>query len=179
MLRLGVGFWSFSLTNTGNISRDKKTFMIPEMYYERIKNSSIYIKHKKSLTDQGFSFTINFSGENWAFLKDRESPVENLESLQYRRKDCPSCGKEAEDDAIYCKYCGTVINKNNLTRYISDDIQRTVFERDNGQCVKCGRKDKLEFDHVIPLSRGGSNTLNNLQILCAECNRRKHNKIGG
>ncbi|MGG5505071.1 HNH endonuclease [Myroides odoratimimus] len=45
-------------------------------------------------------------------------------------------------------------------------------------CVKCGSKNRLEFDHIIPYSEGGSNTYRNIQLLCENCNRVKSNKIG-
>lgn len=41
------------------------------------------------------------------------------------------------------------------------------------QCVNCGAVEKLVLDHVIPIARGGLSTLDNLQLLCAECNRIK------
>ena len=37
---------------------------------------------------------------------------------------------------------------------------------------------KLEFDHLIPFSKGGSNTYRNIQLLCEPCNRSKSAKIG-
>ena len=61
---------------------------------------------------------------------------------------------------------------------IPQDIQNRVWNRDGGKCVKCGCREKLEFDHIIPFSRGGSNTYRNLQLLCEKCNRQKNNKIG-
>ena len=39
--------------------------------------------------------------------------------------------------------------------------------------MKCGSGENLEIDHVVPLARGGSNRLENLQLLCRDCNRRK------
>jgi hypothetical protein len=57
-------------------------------------------------------------------------------------------------------------------------VQREVWVRDAGQCVQCGSKRALEFDHLIPLSEGGSDTVRNLQLLCQACNRRKHKRIG-
>lgn len=51
-----------------------------------------------------------------------------------------------------------------------------VLKRDQFTCVLCGRSGigvKLEVDHKIPVSKGGSNTLDNLQTLCYECNRGK------
>ncbi|MBS4073088.1 MAG: HNH endonuclease [Algoriphagus sp.] len=36
----------------------------------------------------------------------------------------------------------------------------------------------MEFDHVIPFSKGGSNTCRNVQLLCESCNRLKSDKIG-
>lgn len=61
---------------------------------------------------------------------------------------------------------------------IPQDVQDRVWNRDEGKCTKCGSKNKLEFDHIIPFSKGGANTYRNLQLLCEDCNRKKSNKIG-
>ena len=58
-------------------------------------------------------------------------------------------------------------------------IKLGVWQRDQGQCTACGSNRDLEFDHIIPLAIGGSNTERNLQLLCAECNRRKGATLGG
>jgi len=60
---------------------------------------------------------------------------------------------------------------------IPDDVKLLIWERDRGQCVKCGSNEKLEFDHIIPLSMGGSNTARNLQLLCERCNREKGGRL--
>jgi hypothetical protein len=56
---------------------------------------------------------------------------------------------------------------------IPDDVKLFVWRRDSGRCVKCGSTVKLEFDHIIPITMGGSNTARNLQLLCEACNRAK------
>ncbi|WP_370531392.1 HNH endonuclease [Nakamurella sp. PAMC28650] len=56
-------------------------------------------------------------------------------------------------------------------------MKQAVWARDRGACAHCGAGTALEFDHVIPLSRGGATTVNNLQILCQPCNSRKSNHI--
>lgn len=61
---------------------------------------------------------------------------------------------------------------------ISQDVQDKVWIRDGGKCVVCGSCENLEFDHIIPFSKGGSNSYRNLQLLCEKCNRSKSNKIG-
>ena len=57
--------------------------------------------------------------------------------------------------------------------YIPAYIRKLVFIRDNYCCVKCGSKKNLEIHHIIPHARGGSNRLENLQLLCRDCNRMK------
>src|SRR5918999_546858 len=52
-------------------------------------------------------------------------------------------------------------------------VRLAVFERDGGRCVECGSRFEIQYDHVIPLALGGATTLENLQILCAPCNRAK------
>lgn len=56
-------------------------------------------------------------------------------------------------------------------------VKREVWRRDYGKCVECGSQVRLEYDHIIPFSRGGSNTARNIQLLCEKCNRKKHDKI--
>jgi len=60
---------------------------------------------------------------------------------------------------------------------IPDDVKMFVWKRDQGKCVKCGSQTNLEFDHIIPVSKGGSNTARNIQLLCESCNRKKSDKI--
>ena len=61
-------------------------------------------------------------------------------------------------------------------KYVSDEIKEAVYERDNGSCKNCGAKEELQYDHIIPFSRGGNDTIDNLQILCRSCNLTKSNK---
>ncbi|SLJ67954.1 Probable HNH endonuclease precursor [Mycobacteroides abscessus subsp. abscessus] len=63
------------------------------------------------------------------------------------------------------------------SRSISQEIKAEVWQRDGGRCVECGSGHYLEFDHIIPLSRGGATSAANLQILCRACNRRKGARI--
>jgi hypothetical protein len=71
------------------------------------------------------------------------------------------------------------LNESDLKREpIPQDVLDKVWNRDGGKCVKCGSQEKIEFDHIIPFSKGGSNTYRNLQILCEKCNRGKSNNIG-
>jgi len=64
------------------------------------------------------------------------------------------------------------------SRRIPTKVQDQVWRRDEGRCVQCGSNENLEFDHIIPFSRGGSNTKRNVQLLCETCNRKKSGNIG-
>ena len=61
-----------------------------------------------------------------------------------------------------------------ITREIAD----AVFARDGGKCVYCGSSENLQFDHIIPFSKGGATNVENLQLLCQKCNLEKSDKIG-
>jgi 5-methylcytosine-specific restriction endonuclease McrA len=64
------------------------------------------------------------------------------------------------------------------SRRISQEVKDKVWNRDGGKCVECGSNENLEFDHIIPFSKGGANTYRNIQLLCESCNRSKSDNIG-
>ena len=49
-----------------------------------------------------------------------------------------------------------------------------VYEAYDGKCKNCGRMDTLTISHILPLSRGGTNDLYNLQVLCKRCKSKEH-----
>lgn len=51
--------------------------------------------------------------------------------------------------------------------------RRAVFARDRWECQYCGRNGSLTMDHVVPRSKGGATTWENVVTCCAGCNRRK------
>jgi 5-methylcytosine-specific restriction endonuclease McrA len=51
--------------------------------------------------------------------------------------------------------------------------RRAVFARDNWTCQYCGSRSQLTVDHVVPRSKGGGSTWENIVASCAPCNRRK------
>ena len=60
---------------------------------------------------------------------------------------------------------------------IPTEVRREVWRRDGGVCVKCGSRVNLEYDHIVPVSKGGSNTARNIELLCEACNRSKSASI--
>ena len=63
-------------------------------------------------------------------------------------------------------------------RLIPAVVKLAVWKRDLGQCVLCGSKENLHFDHILPYSKGGTSTTEkNIQLLCMKHNLQKHANI--
>lgn len=65
-------------------------------------------------------------------------------------------------------------------RYIPRDIMLKVVRRDGQICQICHKNvpdNELEFDHLIPHSKGGSVSVDNLRVLCRDCNSTKRNSL--
>jgi 5-methylcytosine-specific restriction endonuclease McrA len=82
-------------------------------------------------------------------------------------------------------------NENHRLRAVLDNIKKhkkrvpsinrhAVFVRDKYKCVECGTTPNytpLTIDHIIPRSKGGSNDVDNLQVLCILCNQSKADSV--
>jgi 5-methylcytosine-specific restriction endonuclease McrA len=54
---------------------------------------------------------------------------------------------------------------------------RALCEQFNHRCALCGERAKLTVDHIVPVSRGGSSRIENIQPLCLSCNSKKGAKL--
>ncbi|MDQ2746824.1 MAG: HNH endonuclease [Acidobacteriota bacterium] len=70
-----------------------------------------------------------------------------------------------------------VMPQNGSSRHIPQDVKLAVWQRDGGKCVHCSATSYLEYDHIIPFSRGGASTIGNVQLLCRRCNLGKSDRI--
>jgi hypothetical protein len=60
---------------------------------------------------------------------------------------------------------------------IPEDVKIAVWRRDEGRCVDCEKRERLEYHHIIPRDKGGSSTVRNVELLCETCNRKRSNRI--
>ena len=63
-----------------------------------------------------------------------------------------------------------------VTFGVPDEQRYRILERDEHKCRNCGSTERLQIDHVIPRSKGGDGTDDNLQVLCLRCNTGKNNR---
>ncbi len=69
------------------------------------------------------------------------------------------------------------LQRESAENFTQADIDRRLFQQ-NGKCAVCKKKitEQYHIDHIIPLSRGGSNAAKNIQLLCPGCNLKKGHK---
>ena len=63
------------------------------------------------------------------------------------------------------------------SRFIPREVRQRVWQRYGGRCADCGANQYLEFDHIVPVAKGGSNSDENVQLLCRNCNLKKSDRI--
>ncbi len=62
------------------------------------------------------------------------------------------------------------------SRYVAQDVREALLAEAGYRCVWCESTERLEIDHKIPISRGGTGDRDNLQVLCRSCNRKKRQR---
>jgi hypothetical protein len=124
--------------------------------------------------------------QTWACLI---CTVESTAAYEYKlRGGVPVCDRCAETIANHYNFArsGAYLTWPNphlaavgyRKRDIPEGLRWAVFERDGFACKGCGSRRKLRADHLIPESKGGPTTLENLQTLCNRCNSKKGARHG-
>jgi HNH endonuclease len=115
-----------------------------------------YFAYRKGLL---WESAINLKQEQWKPLIDAE-----IEQRGITVAPLPHGSKDEETEQP--------------DRLVSVAVRREVWRRDQGRCAACGAQERLEFDHIVPVAMGGSNTARNIQLLCERCNRVKGPTLG-
>ena len=72
---------------------------------------------------------------------------------------------------------GTNSTKGVSCSNLSGKVRWRVFKRDGYRCVLCGVDSDLTIDHIHPQSKGGTNSMLNLQTMCRSCNSSKGARV--
>lgn len=106
--------------------------------------------------------------------QNREWHANNPEKAAAKIKKWRS--KNQESCRTYSRNRKALI-KNAAGKHTKDDVL-AIYEKQNKKCPVCNAclLSGYHVDHIVPLSKGGSNDAKNLQLLCAPCNQSKSNK---
>lgn len=156
------------------------------------KARDVLIKSNLELEEylSGLTYTFKsklevFYDEHIDAIKQRRKEIEQIEEKQQIKQELLEKDRKKQLQRNVLKELieeGLIFNegidKGVKRELIPQDIMDKVWNREAGKCVQCGSQQNLEFDHIIPFSKGGATTYRNLQILCKKCNIEKSNKIG-
>lgn len=151
----------------------------------KLRNKKQYLKHK----EKRIEYVINYRKENAEKIKKyRESEKNKTNRALNRQKNKKIINKKEREYRLknIIKFRINQRIKGNKRRllikstheiYTYKDINLLKTKQSN-KCIYCYKniKNKYHIDHIVPLSKGGIDSIKNIQILCPLCNMKKHNK---
>lgn len=116
---------------------------------------------------------------NWLYSKEW-FPVTAAEVIALKKTSCvvelyPLSSKEQSKLDRYESAIRAIHDNEYANNRMKNKIFTTIGKRDGFKCHYCGESKitLLEIDHILAKSRGGSNHIDNLQLLCSKCNMKK------
>ena len=104
---------------------------------------------------------------------------ERARSIKYRTEHAVECGKRTRTwSRLHPEKIIAYKHKRKALEHSGGEFSaiqwKELCERFYYKCVSCGESKPLTVDHIVPLSKGGTNDIENIQPLCLSCNSRKH-----
>jgi hypothetical protein len=122
------------------------------------------------------TYRKEMKGVDWGLLyNDYKDVTFNAEELEDAVSDLLKDEDVTKPSGIY-PYLITGEEKWLSIRQFSNKIKSKIYEEQKGVCPVCNEHfelDEMEADHITPWSGGGKTTLDNCQLLCRSCNRKK------
>lgn len=137
----------------------RKNYFINKLGFEKIDFSQLYFPI--------YSFVYISSGGNASMKTDIKLDIDNLNKFVVYLSELVKFRKSVEGQRAL----------------MTSSLRQKIKERDKFTCQQCGNNIEkepnllLEIDHIVPLSKGGITSEDNLQTLCWKCNRSKGSKI--
>ncbi|NWJ47743.1 MAG: HNH endonuclease [Chloroflexi bacterium] len=160
---------------------------VPAIYYKVNVRTITQIPGRLVATDKKLLFLSASGGSEtlWKSVLRVDLQLPNI-YLELSKKS--SNGSYYVQDPVYVEAVLSTLIKLNKRQFlipsngienrrIPQEVKVAVWNRDQGKCVECGATEYLEYDHIIPFSKGGASSVNNVQLLCRKCNLKKSDKI--
>jgi len=161
------GSWRKALIEIGiNRGVQAHTYTVEELLdnLDMIWRELGYPPGKRKMSERGYGISERPYINRWGSLK-----VACLKLKEYKE------GKISEEELF------NLAGPERRRRLISYKSRYEILTRDKYRCLKCGKSAsdgiRLEVDHKIPFSKGGSDTIDNLQTICHVCNSGKSNRF--
>ena len=163
---VGQNAFSLKVEFSGVLTYTSKEWDLSSILYSEIESDLLYIDTAESSI---MEYKKYIKG-----LEDKRA-INKIKEKLLKRKRKQDLEKVALQDLMDE---GEIFPEANKRPPIPKEVVDAVWNRDSGKCVYCGATENLHLDHIIPFSKGGDTSVENLQLLCQKCNLQKSNKIG-
>jgi 5-methylcytosine-specific restriction endonuclease McrA len=141
--------------------------------------SDYYYRHKEKISQKSKERRENYSEEKKKEIKEREKAyyAQNRERCLSRNKKWIEEYRKTEKgkymQRMYVHQRRLIVESLEKVDY---NLLKEKFDKLGNKCVVCGSCENLTIDHIIPITKGGTNDICNLQPMCKSCNSAKNNK---
>lgn len=172
-----------------------------EVYQKSLeRDRNYYYKNKEKILE----YIQEYRQNNLDIIKQKDSERHKkkyLENPEYRQRRAEYSKRWAKNnpDKVHANYLRRDKKKGDLARRkwreanrdkeratklrrrahgdVDDKTIRRVYNTHKHQCIYCGSSKKLSIEHMVPVSRGGTNEFDNLALACLWCNTSKLNRL--
>lgn len=146
------------------------------------KEYAVLTKNKKisktNIKKQATIFLTRKEAEEVLYTATKKLRGFYILSTQTDTSPNPQIKLKADDTSSKCERIDIQVaaKDDSKRRTFSQAERNDVYANDEGRCAICGkfvRFDEFTVDHIIPLAKGGTNEMSNLQCSCVTCNRIK------
>lgn len=177
---------NYYLINKDKINARAKEYKILHQAHLTEKNKEYYLANKPEILKKQKVYTdahkerLTLYKKNYHFInKERliKKAVEWGRNNKEKRKIIKKKWRDNNREKTNFLTKQYIYRKKGAGGYATFKQVHELYEKYLGLCVYCGLNKATSIDHVIPISRGGNNNIENLLPACVSCNSKKRDKL--